>query len=396
MRKAALLWHKKLTVEAWGLIDKFRYLSYAQEVVFVLGSMVQLSESVERFAWKKLLLCTNHSMQVQGHVDSIKDSLGERLVATFDRVQPHVQDTQVDEVLGLALEHEVDAIIGMGGGSSIGMAKAVSHALAAAPPKDKLLIPVIAIPTTYAGSEMTAVYGITHSRELPPRKVTVNDPKIAPRLVIYDPQFTLDLPPEMTASTGINALAHCIEALYSRTRNPLSTAAAIDGVRHIKNALLICYQRANNLEARTEMLLGAHLAGLSLASVSMGLHHGLCHVLGGTANVPHGIANGIILPHAIRFNADVTAPQLLPAAEAMGCVLDGHGSLVAMEALAQKIFDLVSEMNLPQRLRDAGGDLKESDLPQLAQIAFQNRTVQNNPKPITEPAEIETLLRAAW
>src|SRR5215212_7415265 len=269
LREAALPWHKKLTVEACGLMDKFRYLSYAVEVVFAPGSMVQLSEWVERFGWQRLLLCTNHSMQVKGHVDSIKDSLGEHLATTFDRVQPHFQDTQVDEVFGLALEYEVEAIIGMGGGSPIGMAKAISHALAAASPKDKLLIPVIAIPTTYAGSEMTAVYGITHSREIPPRKVTMNDPKIAPRLVIYDPQLTLDLPSEMTASTGINALAHCIEALYSRTRNPLSTVAAIDGVRHIKNALLICYQRANNLEARTEMLLGAHLAGLSLASVLM-------------------------------------------------------------------------------------------------------------------------------
>jgi maleylacetate reductase len=377
-------------------MDKFRYVSYAQEVVFAPGSLAQLNESVGRFGWKKLLLCTNHSMQARGQVDSLKSTLGERLMAVFDHVQPHVQDIQVDQVLGLAIEHKIDAIIGMGGGSPIGMAKAVSYAFAAVFPKDKPFIPVIAIPTTYAGSEMTAVYGITHSRENPPRKVTVNDPKIAPRLVIYDPQLTLDLPPELTASTGINALAHCIEALYSRTRNPISTAAATNGVRQISNALLRCYQNGKDLEARTEMFVGAHLAGLSLASVSMGLHHGLCHVLGGTANVPHGIANSIILPHAIRFNADATAPQLLPAAEAMGISLNGNTPLVAMEAMARKIFDLVGQMNLPQRLRDAGVNLKESDLPQLAQLAFQNRTVQNNPKPIMEPAQIETLLKAAW
>lgn len=377
-------------------MDKFRYVSYAQEVIFAPGSLAQLSEAVERFGSKKLLLCTNHSIQVRGYVDSIKSSLGERLVATFDHVQPHVQDIQVDQVLALAIKHEIDAMIGMGGGSPIGMAKAVSYAFAAAFPKDKPFISVIAIPTTYAGSEMTAVYGITHSRETPPRKVTVSDPKIAPKLVIYDPELTLDLPPEMTASTGINALAHCIEALYSRTGNPISTAAATNGVRHISNALLRCYQNGKDLVARTEMLQGAQLAGLSLASVSMGLHHGLCHVLGGTANVPHGIANSIILPHAIRFNADVTASQLLPAAEAMGISLNANTQMVAMEALSQKILDLVGQMNLPQRLRDAGVNLKESDLPQLAQIAFQNRTVQNNPKPITEPAQIEMLLREAW
>jgi maleylacetate reductase len=386
-------------------MDQFRYVSYAQEVIFARGALVQTGEAVQRFGWKRLMLCTNRSMQARGHVAGIQSTLGDRLVAIFDCVRPHVQDIQVDEMLALAVKHEIDAVVGLGGGSPIGMAKAIAsaleekrtgHSTRASFPTDQPLVPVIAIPTTYAGSEMTAVYGITHSRENPPRKVIVNDPKIAPKLVIYDPELTLDLPPEMTASTGINALAHCIEGLYSIKRNPMSTAAATNGVRNIFNSLLRCYTHPNDLEARTEMLQGAHLAGSSLASVSMGLHHGLCHVLGGTVNVPHGIANSIILPHAIRFNADVTAPRLLPAAEVMGISLNGNSSMVAVEAMAQKIFDLVGQMNLPQRLRDAGTQLKESDLPHLAQLAFQNRTVQNNPKPITEPAQIEALLKAAW
>jgi alcohol dehydrogenase class IV len=142
------------------------------------------------------------------------------------------------------------------------------------------------------------------------------------------------------------------------------------------------------------MLEGAHLAGLSLASVNMGLHHGLCHVLGGSANVPHGIANSIILPHAIRFNADVVAPQLIPAAEAMGISTNGVHPSVAMEALAQKTFELVGEMDLPQCLRDVG-TVQESDLPRLAKLASQNRTIQNNPKPITE-GQLEALLQSAW
>jgi alcohol dehydrogenase class IV len=383
----------------------FRYVSYAQEVIFASGALARLGEATERFGWKRLLLCTNRSSQANGCVDTAKSALGDRFAAVFDRVQPHVQDVQVQEVLALAMELEVDAVIGLGGGSPIGMAKAVASALEeqrtdrparAKSPTDQPLVPVIAIPTTYAGSEMTAVYGITHTRENPPRKVTVNDPKIAPKLVIYDPELTLHLPPELTAATGINALAHCIEALYSITRHPASTAAAIWGVHHINNGLLASFQNGQNLEARTEMLTGAHLAGLSLASVSMGLHHGLCHVLGGTANVAHGIANSIILPHAIRFNADMTATQLLPAVEAIGISIEGITPVMAVEALAQQIAGLVREMRLPGRLRDAGVALTESDLPRLAQLAFQNRTVQNNPKPITEPAQIEALLRAAW
>jgi maleylacetate reductase len=368
-------------------MNRFRYVSFAQEVIFAPASLAQLGEVVGRFGWRRVLLCTSRSMQSNGQIGSIKSSLGDSLVAVFDHVQPHVQDVQVKEALALAAENKVDAVIGMGGGSSIGMAKAVGF---------QAQLPVIAIPTTYAGSEMTPVYGITHTDENPPRKVTINDPKIVPKLVIYDPQLTLDLPPKLTASTGINALAHCIEALYSKMRNPLSTAAAIQGVQHIHNALFNCYQDGNNLDARTEMLLSSHLAGLSLASVSMGLHHGLCHVLGGSANIPHGIANSIILPHAIRFNTEVTAPQLLPAAEAMGLPVNGNNPKIVIEALAQKIHELIGRMNLPQRLRDAGVALKESDLPHLAQLGFQNRSVQNNPTPITDASQIENLLRNAW
>jgi len=366
-------------------MDQFHYVSYAQEVIFAPGSLARLREVVERFGLQRLMLCASHSMQVGGPVRSIESSLGESLVAVYDRVQPHVQDIQVEEVLALASEKKIDAVIGMGGGSPIGMAKAVGF---------QAHLPITAIPTTYAGSEMTPVYGITHTNENPPRKVTVSDPKIVPKLVLYDPELTLDLPPTLTASTGINALAHCIEALYSKTGNPISTAAAVDGVRHIHNALLNCYQHGEDLDARTEMLLGAHLSGLSLASVSMGLHHGLCHVLGGTANVPHGIANAIILPHAIRFNTDVTMTQLIPVAEVMGIPVNRINPMVINEALVQKIFHLIGQMNLPQRLRDA--DVKESDLPRLAQIAFENRTVQNNPKSITDVKQLEQLLKDAW
>jgi alcohol dehydrogenase len=141
------------------------------------------------------------------------------------------------------------------------------------------------------------------------------------------------------------------------------------------------------------MLAGAHLAGLALASTSMGLHHGICHVLGGSANVPHGVANSIMLPHVIRFNADVAADQLLPLAEALDISVNG-GRSAAMERAAEKISDMIGQMNLPQRLRDVG--LQKSDLHRLAELGFQNRTVQNNPKPIHDVGEVEGLLEAAW
>lgn len=385
-------------------MSEFHYIAFAQEIIFGPGALARLSDAIDRFGWRRLMLCTTGSARRGGRVAQIEAALGERLVATYDRIQPHVPDFQLAEALALADQNTVGTVIGLGGGSPIGMAKAVASALEekrigrparASFPTDQPLVSVVAIPTTYAGSEMTAVYGVTHQQaDGSSRKVTVADPKVAPKLVIYDSQLTLDLPPEMTASTGINALAHCIEALYSVTRHPLSTAAAVSGVRHIASALPRCYNAGNDIEARTEMLMGAHLAGAALASVAMGLHHGLCHVLGGTAGVPHGVANSIVLPHAMRFNADATALQLAPAAEAMGIAPNGGSPKAAVEAAAQKVYDLVGAMHLPQHLRDAG--VKEADLPHLAQLAFQSRTVQNNPKPITDPAQIEALLHAAW
>jgi len=136
------------------------------------------------------------------------------------------------------------------------------------------------------------------------------------------------------------------------------------------------------------------MAGISLAHTTMGLHHGLCHVLGGTANVPHGIVNAIILPHAISFNAGTVSAELLPAAEAMGISVDSRAPEAAMENLVERLVELVGDLLLPHRLRDAG--VKEADLPTLAEIGFQNRTVQNNPRPITDIHQIEQLLREAW
>jgi alcohol dehydrogenase len=349
------------------------------------------------------MLFTNRTMREGGHAAAVEAALGDRLAARFDRIQPHVPDFQLAEALDEALKKEVGAVIALGGGSAIGMAKAVAYSLeekrtgrpaASQFPTDQPQIPLAAIPTTYAGSEMTATFGITHTRQTPPQKIVIGDPKIAPRLVIYDAELTLNLSPEMTASTGINALAHGIEALYSVTRYPLSSAAAAGAIRHLSHALLRCYPPGDDLAARTEMLLGAHLAGSSLANVKMGLHHGLCHVLGGTAGVPHGIANAIILPHAVRFNADAVASLLLPAARAMGIAADSLRPVERIELLAQKISDLVCRMDLPQRLRDAG--VKQDDLSRIARLAFDNRTVQSNPRPITDPAQIEKLLNESW
>ncbi len=376
----------------------FSYTGYPQEILFGVGTLNRLPEVVERHAWRRLLLCSTGSLRRGGQTGALEKALGERLVAIYERVQPHVPDFQVAEILEIARSSDVDAIIGLGGGSSTGMAKAVSFALEQAEETssngERARVPVIAIPTTYAGSEMTPVYGVTHHDRTPPRKVTVTDPRITPALTLYDPLLTLNLPPEMTASTGINALAHCIEALYSTTSNPISTAIALQGVRSISHSLTRCYDDGNNIEARTEMLAGSMLAGMALAHVAMALHHGLCHVLGGSAGVPHGIANAIILPHALRFNMEATAPQLAQAAEAMGISTTNRDAEAAAQEMVERIEALLTHMNLPRRLRDVG--VREAALPSLAQLALESKAVQNNPRQVAGSDEILAVLRAAW
>lgn len=381
----------------------FRYTGFAQQVIFGRGSINRLGETLASFPWRALGCCSTASQRRNGSMALLERALGERLVMSFEHVQPHVPDFQVEEVVELALSREVDAIIGLGGGSPIGMAKAVAFTLeerrAGKPARatfaiEQPRVPVIAIPTTYAGSEMTPTYGITRSGGESTRKVTVTDVKIAPKLIVYDPLLTLALPPDMTAATGINALAHCIEALYSISRNPLSTAAASAGARAIASALPRCFAQGNDEEARTEMLMGAYLAGTALSTVTMALHHGICHVLGGSAGVPHGIANGIILPHAMRFNLYATASQLIPVAEAMGVTTTGRSAEEAVGEAIEAIYALIGSLNLPQHLRDVG--IAERDLPRLAHIALQSAAVRNNPAPVTEAGQIESLLRAAW
>lgn len=384
-------------------MDTFRYTCVAQEIIFGSGSLGELGEMADRFGWQRTMLCTTERFRSRGRLAPIVVLLGERLVATYERVEPHVPERTVTEATNLATEQRVDAIIGLGGGSAIGTAKAISMALEelraghparATSPTDQPLIPVIAIPTTYAGSEMTSVYGVTHHANGQDRKITVSNPKSAPKLVIYDPLLTLDLPPRITAGTGINAVAHCIEALYSITRNPLSTAAALAGLRAIAHALPRCYADGADVEARGEMLTGSFLAGTSLSNVAMGLHHGICHVIGGATGAAHGDANSVMLPHVMRFNLDATAPQLALAAEAMGISVGGLSVEEAAADGAQLVADWVEQMRLPRRLRDIG--VREEQLPELARMAFDSRTVQNNPKPITDVAQIEELLRHVW
>src|SRR3989440_6679819 len=246
---------------------------------------------------------------------------------------------------------------------------------------------LIAIPTTYAGSEMTPVFGTTDRAER--RKTVRRDDAVLPKLVIYDPEVTLDLSPELTASTAINALAHCVEACYAREVNPLVPPVALEGVRRIVRSLPLCITNGRNLDAREDLLTGAYLAGFSIGNATMALHHGLCHVLGGKTGVAHGVLNTIMLPHVMHFNADAVPDAMSAIADAM----DAGARTRDFAAAPRGVAALVASLPVPQRLRDAG--VPESILGLVAAEAAGNSAVQANPKPVTE-ADLVELLRSAW
>jgi maleylacetate reductase len=194
----------------------------------------------------------------------------------------------------------------------------------------------------------------------------------------------------LTASTAINALAHCVEACYARAVNPLVPPVALEGIRRIVRSLPLCMTNGRNLDAREDLLTGAYLGGFSIGNATMALHHGICHVLGGRTGVAHGVLNAIMLPHVMAFNADAVPDTMDAIARNFPSPLAGEGRVVGAVAATAA---LVASLPVPQRLRDAG--VPEGIIDSIAAEAAKNSTVQNNPKPVTE-ADLRALLRAAW
>jgi len=383
-RAAMVMLHGRGASAQDMMMSEFEYHSFPQEIIFGAGKMERLGEIVARYGWARAVLVTTPSQRANGNIARVENALDAKLAAIFDAAQPHVPQKNVDDATRLTQESDADVLIALGGGSAIGVAKATSHNLTAP-------ISILALPTTYAGSEVTPVFGVTRERDGVARKETVNDPRSVPRVVVYDPMLTLDLPRELTASTGVNAFAHCVEAVYSITRNPLSSAAALYGARLIYHALPRCVENGNDAASRTQMLQGAYLAGISLSNVAMGLHHGVCHVLGGTLNVPHGIANAIVLPHAIRFNADACAVELAQVARVIG--IEAEGEEIAAREFAKRVAAWIQQMQLPLRLREVG--VRAEDLEFAARLAANSKTVQNNPKRVSADA-LRAFVKQLW
>jgi alcohol dehydrogenase class IV len=296
----------------------------------------------------------------------VAKALGARCAGTYDKAVMHVPVEIAEDARRVACELGADCCVTVGGGSTTGLGKAIALTSA---------VPILAVPTTYAGSEMTPIYGITEGGA----KKTGRDVRVLPQAVIYDPALTLSLPPALSAASGMNAIAHAVEALYSHEGNPIISLMAEEGIRAMASALPRVMTSLSDIDARSDALYGAWLCGVVLGSAGMALHHKLCHVLGGSFNLPHAETHSIVLPHAVRYNAT--------ASEAMKRIERAIGAADA----AAGIYDLEKKLGLPLRLADIG--MKEADLERAARIATE--APYPNPRKV-EYAPVLELLRRAY
>ncbi len=347
--------------------NNFIYNASAARVIFGEGSLQQLSNELDLLkSHRPLLLCTPG--QLSG-AENIAAMLGDRCIGIYDRAEIHVPAATVRNACDQAKSLRADSIVAYGGGSTIGLAKGIALELG---------LPILAIPTTYAGSEMTPIYGLTDKG----LKTTGKNFRVLPKTVIYDPQLSAVLPVDISVASGLNAIAHAAEALYAKDANPITTILAEEGIRSMADGLRQLNITPNDLQARSTCLYGAWLCGLVLGNVGMALHHKLCHTLGGSFNLPHAQTHAVILPHAIAYNAS-SAP------EAADRILKALGSDEVSAGTA--LYDFSREVNAPLTLRELG--LTESDLDAATDISLANPYW--NPRPL-DKQEIRHLLQDAF
>ncbi|HEV3009188.1 MAG TPA: maleylacetate reductase [Burkholderiales bacterium] len=342
----------------------FVYTGLPARVVFGAGALGKLPEELDRLGAKRALVLSTPEQKPSA--DAVAAALSGRCAGTYDKAAMHVPIDIAEDARRTARELGADCCVTVGGGSTTGLGKAIALTST---------LPILAVPTTYAGSEMTPIYGITEGGA----KKTGRDVRVLPKAVIYDPNLTLSLPPALSAASGMNAIAHSVEALYSHEGNPIISLMAEEGIRALAVALPNILQNPKNIDARSDALYGAWLCGIALGSAGMALHHKLCHVLGGSFNLPHAETHSIVLPHAVRYNQS--------ARDAMQRIERAIGAADA----AAGIFDLEKKLGLPLRLADLG--MKEADLERAARIATE--APYPNPRKV-EYAPVLELLRNAY
>jgi alcohol dehydrogenase class IV len=343
----------------------FIYDILPSRVIFGAGSLDQLPAEVERLGATRALVLSTPEQRATA--TDLAARLGPRAAGIFDRAVMHVPIETATAAREEAERVRADCCVAVGGGSTTGLAKAIALV------SD---LPILAIPTTYAGSEMTPIWGLTESGV----KKTGRDPRVLPKTVLYDPTLTLTIPPGLSATSGMNAIAHCVEALYAKDANPIVSMLAEEGIRALAESLPVVVKQPGDIEARSRALYGAWLGGVSLGAVGMALHHKLCHTLGGTYNLPHAETHTVVLPHAVAYNAAAAPEAMARVAKALGA-----------PGAAAGLYSLAASMGAPASLESLG--MKREDLAGAARLAA--KTPYYNPRPVTEQG-IRALLEDAF
>ena len=345
----------------------FTYNALPGRLVFSPGaSREKLSDELDRLGAKRvLLIATDHEMEL---AEELSAPLGDRVADIFTDVRPHVPVEVAEAARDIAREKEADCLLSIGGGSTTGTAKAVAL---------KTGLPIVAVPTTYAGSEMTSIWGMTENQ----RKTTGKSLDVLPQVVIYDPELTFSLPDFITGPSAMNAMAHCVEAFYAGGANPITSLMAEEGIRALARGVPVTVEEPENVEGRSETLYGAYLAGAALAATGVGLHHKICHVLGGAYDLPHAETHTIVLPHAVAFNEPAMPEIAARIAESLGS-----------ESAAIGLYELVEKIGAKTALEDIG--MKEEYIDEaVPQILAA--VPGDNPRPIDE-AGVRSILEAAY
>lgn len=389
-------------------MKEFVWQSAACKTLCRPGALEALGAEVATLGAQRLMLLSGGRSARGMAAQRVRAALGSRIVAAFDAIPQHSGVDTVEAIAAQAREQRIDGFVAVGGGSASDTAKAVAillaeggrladHANVFYPPDryvQKILphdkLPVIAVPTTLSAAEVTPGLGI---RDEHGHKLVFWDHHVVPRLIVLDGDACVDVPAQVFATTGMNAVAHCVEGLYSKVRNPVSEGLALQGLRVLSRSLPAVVRDPADRDARAEALVGALLSGLVISNARVGIHHGVCHGLGSLGGLPHGVANAILLPHAMRFNLEHATPQLALAAQALGEDTRGLSEIDAARRAVAAIEQLQRDIRVPLRLSEAG--LDRGLFPRLAKGAMSDRGLYFNPRLASE-AEVLQLLEAAW
>lgn len=343
----------------------FVHQNNPSRVIFGPGVLAQLPDEMQRLGLNRALVLS--TPEQESGAREVAAMLGGRAAGVFPKAVMHVPIETAKAAREEALRLGADCAVAIGGGSTIGLGKAIALDSG---------LPIIAVPTTYAGSEMTPIYGLTEMGI----KRTGRDSRVLPVSVIYDPELSMTLPVGMSVVSAINAIAHGVEALYAHDGSPIVSLMAEEGIRACAAALAPLRANAQDMQARSDALYGAWLCGSVLGMVSMGLHHKLCHTLGGSFNLPHAEVHTVVLAHALAYNASHAPDAMTRIARALGADNAAYG-----------VLELARLNGAPTSLAAIG--MPADGLDRAADLAV--RSAYPNPRPLQRDA-LRGLLQNAF